>query len=154
MAFDQYDEGSISQINVTPFVDVMLVLLVIFMVTAPILQQGVNVELPAVEAGPLVSETEEHLVVVVDREGNLHLNDTPLDLQTLDEKLAAIVEIRPDRTVYLRADKDVVYGKVVAVMAAIRNAGVEKLGMVTEAISEDGPLSPLSNDDSLVQRGS
>lgn len=136
MAFEQYDEGSISHINVTPFVDVMLVLLVIFMVTAPILQQGVNVELPAVEAGPLVSDTEEQLVVAIDGEGRIHLNDTPLDLVALGEKLTAIVKLRPDRTVYLRADKDVVYGKVVAVMAAIRSAGIAKLGMVTEPLPE------------------
>ena len=137
MAFDQHDEGSISQINVTPFVDVMLVLLVIFMVTTPILQQGVNVELPAVEAGPLVSDTEEQLVVAVDSEGHVHLNDTPLDFGSLGEKLAAIVKLRPDRPVYLRADKDVAYGKVVAVMAAIRKAGIAKLGMVTEPLPED-----------------
>ena len=134
MAFDQQDEGSLSQINVTPFVDVMLVLLVIFMVTAPILQQGVNVELPTVEAGPLTSETEDQLVVAIDRNGTIHLNDTPLDIADLVEKLAAIVKLRPNRTVYLRADKDVVYGKVVAVMAAVRNAGVAELGMVTESL--------------------
>ena len=134
MAFDQQDEGSISQINVTPFVDVMLVLLVIFMVTAPILQQGVDVELPMVEAGPLTSETEYQLIVAIDRNGTIHLNDTPLDVADLGEKLAAIVKLRPDRTVYLRADKDVVYGKVGAVMAAVRNAGVAKLGMVTEPL--------------------
>ena len=134
MAFDRQDEGSISQINVTPFVDVMLVLLVIFMVTAPILQQGVNVELPTVEAGPLTSETEDQLVVAIDRNGTIHLNDTPLDIADLVEKLAAIVKLRPNRTVYLRADKDVVYGKVVAVMAAVRNAGVAELGMVTESL--------------------
>ena len=134
MAFDQQDEGSLSQINVTPFVDVMLVLLVIFMVTAPILQQGVNVELPTVEAGPLTSETEDQLVVAIDRNGTIHLNDTPLDIADLVEKLAAIVKLRPNRTVFLRADKDVVYGKVVAVMAAVRNAGVAELGMVTESL--------------------
>jgi len=134
MAFDQQDEGTLSQINVTPFVDVMLVLLVIFMVTAPILQQGVNVELPTVEAGPLTSETEDQLVVAIDRNGTIHLNDTPLDIADLVEKLAAIVKLRPNRTVYLRADKDVVYGKVVAVMAAVRNAGVAELGMVTESL--------------------
>ena len=136
MAFEQYDEGSISHINVTPFVDVMLVLLVIFMVTAPILQQGVNVELPAVEAGPLVSDTEEQLVVAIDGEGRIHLNDTPLDLGALGKKLTAIVKLRADRTVYLRADKDVAYGRAVAVMAAIRGAGITKLGIVTEPLPE------------------
>ena len=122
MAFDQQDGASISNINVTPFVDVMLVLLVIFMVTAPILQQGVDVELPMVEAGALTSETEYQLVVAIDRNGTIHLNDTPLDIADLVEKLAAIVKLRPNRTVYLRADKDVVYGKVVAVMAAVGRA--------------------------------
>ena len=137
MAVDQYDEGSISQINVTPFVDVMLVLLVIFMVTAPILQQGVSVELPAVEAGPLVSDSdEEQLVVVIDGEVRVHLNDTRLDLVAEGEKLTAIVKLRAGRTVYLRADKDIAYGKVVAVMAAIRGAGIAKLGMVTEPLPE------------------
>ncbi len=136
MAFEQGDEGSIAQINVTPFVDVMLVLLVIFMVTAPILQQGVDVELPAVEAGALASDTEEQLVVAIDGEGRIHLNDTPLDLVALGEKLLAIVKLQADRTVYLRADKDVAYGKVVAVMAAIRSAGIAKLGMVTEPLPE------------------
>lgn len=141
MAFDQQDESSISQINVTPFVDVMLVLLVIFMVTTPILQQGVNVELPQVEAGPLTAETDDQLVVAIDRNGTIHLNDTLLDLADLGEKLAAIVKLRPDRTVYLRADKDVVYGKVVAVMAAVRNAGIAKLGMVTEPLPVQDPES-------------
>ena len=141
MAFDQQDGGSISQINVTPFVDVMLVLLVIFMVTAPILRQGVNVELPLVEAGPLTSETDDLLVVAIDRNGTIHLNDTPLDVADLGEKLAAIVKLRPNRTAYLRADKDVAYGKVVAVMAAVRNAGIAKLGMVTESL----PAQDLEN---------
>ena len=141
MAFDDRQTDTLSQINVTPFVDVMLVLLVIFMVTAPILQQGLNVELPAVEAGPLVSDTEEQLVVSVDRAGRLHLNDAEVDAAGLAEKLSAIVKLRPDRAVYLRADKDVVYGKVVEVMAAIRNAGIVKLGMVTEPLPapETGP---------------
>ncbi len=143
MAFDDQQTDTLSQINVTPFVDVMLVLLVIFMVTAPILQQGLNVELPAVETGPLVSDTEEQLVVSVDRTGRLHLNDAPVDASGLAEKLSAIVRLRPDRAVYLRADKDVVYGKVVEVMAAIRNAGIVKLGMVTEPFPprEDAPAA-------------
>lgn len=141
MAFDDRQTDTLSQINVTPFVDVMLVLLVIFMVTAPILQQGLNVELPTVETGPLVSDTEEQLVVSVDRTGRLHLNDAPVDSSGLAEKLSAIVKLRPDRAVYLRADKDVVYGKVVEVMAAIRNAGIVELGMVTEPFPprEDTP---------------
>jgi biopolymer transport protein TolR len=137
MAFDQSSDDSLSQINVTPLVDVMLVLLVIFMVTAPILQQGVSVDLPQVETGPMTGEQEDQLVVAVTREGAIHLNDAPLELEALQTKLAAIVQTRPGRTVYLRADQNVVYGKVVEVMAAVRRAGVVKLGMVTESLSPD-----------------
>jgi biopolymer transport protein TolR len=133
MAFDQQQEDNISQINITPLVDVMLVLLVIFMVTAPILQQGVNVDLPEVSSGPLEG-TDEQLVVSVTSEGRVLLNDRPLKEDELRQRLAAIVQTRPDRAVYLRADKNVPYGKVVAVMAAVRNAGIRKLGMVTEPL--------------------
>ena len=136
MAFDQRDQDNISQINVTPLVDVMLVLLVIFMVTAPILQQGVNVDLPQVAAGPLEG-TDEQLVVVITRDGRVQLNDTPLKVDELGQKLTAIVRLQPDRAIYLRADKNVPYGKVVEVMAAVRNAGVRKLGMVTEPLRDE-----------------
>jgi len=136
MAFDQHDQDNISQINVTPLVDVMLVLLVIFMITAPILQQGVNVDLPQVAAGPLEG-TDEQLVVVITRDGKVQLNDTPLKVDELGQKLTAIVRLQPDRAIYLRADKNVPYGKVVEVMAAVRNAGVRKLGMVTEPLRDE-----------------
>jgi len=136
MAFEQESNDSISQINITPFVDVMLVLLIIFMVTAPMLQQGVSVDLPEVAAGPLASK-DDQLVVIVTREGAIQLNDSPLKIEELRQKLAAIVKVRPDREVYLRADKNVPYGKVVEVMAAVRTAGVKKLGMVTEPLTEE-----------------
>jgi biopolymer transport protein TolR len=136
MAFDQQDQDSISQINITPLVDVMLVLLVIFMVTAPILQQGVSVDLPEVTAAPLVG-SEEQLVVVVTREGKVQLNDTSIKIDDLGKKLSAIMTVKPDRQVYLRADKNVPYGKVVEVMAAVRLAGVRKLGMVTEPLKDE-----------------
>jgi len=136
MAFEQESNDSISQINITPFVDVMLVLLIIFMVTAPILQQGVNVDLPQVTVGPLTGK-DEQLVVIVTREGKVQLNDSPLKVEELQKKLAAILQVRPDREVYLRADKNVPYGKVVEVMAAARNAGVRKLGMVTEPLKDE-----------------
>jgi biopolymer transport protein TolR len=137
MAFEQEsNDNSISQINITPLVDVMLVLLIIFMVTAPILQQGVNVDLPQVTTGPLTGK-DEQLVVIVTREGKVQLNDSPLKVEELQKKLVAILQARPDREIYLRADKNVPYGKVVEVMAAARNAGVRKLGMVTEPLKDE-----------------
>ena len=137
MAFDQSSDDSLSQINVTPLVDVMLVLLIIFMVTAPILQQGVSVDLPQLETGPMTGDQEDQLVVAVTREGVVYLNDAPLELEALQTKLAAIVQERPGRTVYLRADQNVLYGRVVEVMAAVRQAGIIKLAMVTESLSSD-----------------
>src|SRR6059036_3820477 len=101
MAFDQTPAGTdaISQINVTPLVDVMLVHLIIFMVTAPILQQGVAVDLPKVAAGPLTGQ-EEQLVVNVAKGGQVFLNDTPITTADLGAKLGAIAAARPDRQVY------------------------------------------------------
>jgi biopolymer transport protein TolR len=137
MAFDQTNssDSSISQINVTPLVDVMLVLLVIFMVTAPILQQGVSVDVPKVAAGPLTGE-EEQLVVNVAKGGKLYLNDTPLAASELAAKLAAIAGARPDRQVYVRADQAVPYGEVMAVIGSIRDAGLARVGLVTEPPAE------------------
>jgi biopolymer transport protein TolR len=130
MAFDGRSNDTLSQINVTPLVDVMLVLLVIFMVTAPILQQGVSVNLPQVRAGALSGESVQ-LVVTVAADGSVYLNDVSMTARELPEKLKAVLREQPDRQVYLRADTDVPYGRVMAVMASIREAGVERLGMVT-----------------------
>ncbi len=123
--------GAISDINVTPLVDVMLVLLVIFMVTAPILQQGVSIDLPKVAAAPLAGD-QERLVVNVNKTGQVFLNDTPIALPALTEKLAAIRTARPDRQVYVRADQSVPYGQVMKTMAAVRESGLVKIGLVTE----------------------
>ncbi len=134
MAFDSGSGGgsdAISQINVTPLVDVMLVLLIIFMVTAPILQQGVSVDLPKVASGPL-SGQDEQLVVNVGKDGQLFLNDTPMTPQSLTEKLRAIAVARPDRQLYVRADQAVPYGQVMRVMGAVHDAGLSKVGLVTE----------------------
>lgn len=135
MAFDQHDQDNISQINITPLVDVMLVLLIIFMVTAPILQQGVSVDLPEVTTAPLVG-SEEQVVVIVTKDGKVQLNDTPTKMDELGHKLSALLAGKSDHHVYLRADKNVPYGRVVEVMAAVRTAGVRKLGMVTEPLKE------------------
>jgi biopolymer transport protein TolR len=136
MAFEEQGGGAISNINVTPLVDVMLVLLVIFMVTAPILQQGVNINLPKVKAAALTGE-EQQLVVAVTRNGQLYLNDTPTQIAELGPKLQAILKLRPDRQVYLRADQNVRYGDVMQVIATVKGAGVERLGMVTEPLPQE-----------------
>jgi biopolymer transport protein TolR len=127
---------TISQINVTPLVDVMLVLLVIFMVTAPIIQQGVQINVPQTKAGALAGK-EEQLVVAINRSARIYLNDTPMTLEELGAKLRAIRQTRPDREVYLRADQDVRYGIVMKVITEIKQAGIEKLGMVTRPLSEE-----------------
>jgi len=138
MAFEtrqQSSSSSISQINVVPLVDVMLVLLVIFMVTAPILQQGVSIELPQAKAGALSGE-EEQLVVTIDKKGVTYLNDNAIPLDQLGAKLEAVVKLKPDKQVFLRADRTVPYGEVVRAMAAIKGAGVQSLGMITELPTE------------------
>jgi len=137
MTFDQGSPGNeaISQINVTPLVDVMLVLLIIFMVTAPILQQGIAVDLPRVAAGSLAGQ-EEQLVVNVGKGGQVYLNDTPMTAEQLVTKLRAISTLRPDRQVYVRADQAVPYGQVMRVMGAVHDAGVVRVGLVTEPPAE------------------
>ena len=132
MAFESGQRGQFaSQINVTPLVDVMLVLLVIFMVTAPMIQQGVEVSVPRVKASALPGK-EEQFVVSITRNDEVYLNDTKLGLDQLTEKLQAIAVARPDREVFVRADEQVSYGAVIKTMAAIKAAGIENVGMVTE----------------------
>ena len=120
-----------SDINVTPFVDVMLVLLIIFMVTAPMMIQGLNVDLPEATAKPLDSEKEQ-LIITIDKDHHVHINDYQVTVESLSAKLIKILQSRGDREVYLKADKNIPYGIVVQVMAEIKGAGVEQLGMITE----------------------
>ncbi len=117
-----------SEINVTPLVDVMLVLLIIFMVTAPLLQQGIDVNLPQAKGKNL--PPEERLSIVIKKGGTIFLNDTQISMDDLTKKLAAVSKRNPD--VFLKADKDVPYGLVVEVMGEVKEAGIEKLGMITE----------------------
>jgi biopolymer transport protein TolR len=126
-------DSLMADINVTPFVDVMLVLLIIFMVTAPMMVQGVNVDLPEATTETLPSE-EEHLVITIDDKQQIFINDVPVGLDFLRRKMAAILENRQDRSVYLRADKSISYGLVVRVMAEVKGAGVQTLGMITEPL--------------------
>jgi biopolymer transport protein TolR len=120
-----------ADINVTPLVDVMLVLLIIFMVTAPMLSMGIDVNLPRVKS-KTVDLAEEKLILSINENKEIFLNKTRMSLQDLNTKLAAIFEQRVDREIFLRADKNVSYGFVVEVMSEIRKAGVDKLGMITE----------------------
>jgi biopolymer transport protein TolR len=122
------DKQVLSEINVTPFVDVMLVLLVIFMVTAPLLQQGIDVNLPRAKGKTL--PPEERITLVVKRGQSIYMNDRHVSLSEMGRKLKAISKMNPN--VFLKADKDVPYGFVVEVMGEIKEAGIEKLGMITE----------------------
>jgi biopolymer transport protein TolR len=133
MAFEGYSDRLMSDINVTPFVDVMLVLLVIFMVTAPMMLQGVEVDLPETTSQPLASK-KENLIISINNKNQVFINDFQVTLDFLQEKLKKILEGRENREVYLRADKEVSYGFVVSVMSELKEAGVENLGMVTEPI--------------------
>jgi biopolymer transport protein TolR len=119
---------ALSEINVTPLVDVMLVLLIIFMVTAPLMQQGIDVNLPRAKGKEL--PPEERISIVVKKGGTIFLNDNSLSKQDMINKLKAISKLNPN--VFLKADKDVPYGTVVEIMGDIKEAGIEKLGMVTE----------------------
>ena len=135
-ASSQRDSTTIAQINVTPLVDVMLVLLVIFMVTAPIIQQGVQVNLPQAKAGAIAG-TEEMLIVTISKNGKVYLNDNVMSLRELGDKLRAIRKLQADKQVYLRADQDVRYGLVIKTIAEIKQAGIERLGMVTRPSSDE-----------------
>jgi biopolymer transport protein TolR len=131
------DSTTISQINVTPLVDVMLVLLVIFMVTAPIIQQGVQVNLPQAKAAAIPG-TDELLVVSIAKNGKIYLNDNVMTLDELGAKMRAIRTNLADKQVYVRADQDVRYGLVMQTIAELKQAGVDRVGMVTRPTLEDG----------------
>ena len=123
----------LAQINVTPFVDVMLVLLIIFMVTAPMMEKGVDVALPEVENAPNLTAIKEALVITVTRKGEIMVGNNRVDSAAkLTPVLQQVLSERDDKAVYLEADKAVPYGDVVQVMAAVKRAGVERLGMVTQ----------------------
>jgi biopolymer transport protein TolR len=130
MSMGSNDGGLMADINVTPLVDVMLVLLIIFMVTAPMMMQGVDVALPETTSAPLSSE-KENFVITIDANQQVFINEFQVPLNLFKDKLIKLLDNQPGRDVYLRADKNIPYGVVVQVMADIKTAGVDKLGMVT-----------------------
>ena len=131
MVSDKQSRSALSEINVTPLVDVMLVLLIIFMITAPMLQQGLDVELP-VASGTSQPSAQEELVLTVTKTGAIYLNQTVYSLQSLRPKLQAIYHNSPSQRVLLRADAAVPYGTVVGVMDVVKQAGITQLGMITQ----------------------
>jgi biopolymer transport protein TolR len=133
-------QTALSEINVTPLVDVMLVLLIIFMVTAPMLQQGVDVNLPQEGGGGNLDPSRERLVITLAKNERIFLNNRRVDFPELEQTLRQASDI--SREVFLRADKDIPYGLVVKMMATIKRAGIERLGIVTVPADDDGTRPP------------
>ena len=126
-----------SEINVVPYIDVMLVLLIIFMITAPLLTQGVNVDLPQADSAPLPTEADDPVVVSVNREGELFIDigegkNEALDEETLVARVAAVIKYKPKTPILVRGDRSVDYGRVVEAMVLIQAAGVPNVGLITE----------------------
>ena len=137
MAQQRQRRAPMAEINVVPYIDVMLVLLVIFMITAPLLAQGVNVELPQAAAKPLESDSKDPLVVSVDAAGEIYMNvgenkDGAVTADELVNRVAAVLRRQPDTPVLVRGDKDVNYGRVVTVMTWLQLAGAPSVGLMTE----------------------
>ena len=127
----------VSEINVVPYIDVMLVLLIIFMITAPLVQQGVEIDLPQASANPLPPEQREPLIISVSKTGDLYLNigediDKPLDEEQLGKRVAIVMQNHPQTPVLVRGDKAVDYGRVTEAMVLLQASGVEKVGLMTE----------------------
>ncbi len=135
------EDKPVAEINIVPYVDVMLVLLVIFMITAPLLTQGVQVDLPQASASVIEQKQEEPLVVTVDKIGNYFLNITatpsqPIMPQALASEVAGAIKRNPERQVLVRGDEQVSYGQVIAAMVVLQEAGVPNVGLVTSPIDE------------------
>ena len=128
---------AVAEINVVPYIDVMLVLLIIFMITAPLLQQGVEIDLPQANANPLPPEQNEPVVLTVSKTGEYYLNvgehiDKPIDAEVVVHRVAAVVKYQPDTPILVRGDKSVDYGTVIQATVLLQTAGVEKVGLMTD----------------------
>ena len=128
---------AVSEINVVPYIDVMLVLLIIFMITAPIVQQGVEVELPKLSANSLPPEEQEPVILTVSKNGNYYLNigddlKKPVSDDVVTQRIALVLKQKPQTPVLVRGDKDADYGSVTTAMVLLQSAGVEKVGLMTE----------------------
>jgi biopolymer transport protein TolR len=136
MAMGGGDGSMLSEINVTPLVDVMLVLLIIFMVTAPMLEQGVDIDLPRAEAQSMEA-AEKKLVLSIDQKRRIYLGKTFIPYSQLFDKLRHNEKLQAERELYLRAERTLPYGLIVRIMAMARSAGIDKVGMITESAPED-----------------
>ncbi|MBE9515857.1 MAG: protein TolR [Proteobacteria bacterium] len=121
-----------SEINVVPYIDVMLVLLIIFMITAPMLKEGVKVELPQAAAKPVDIKDQETLVISIDKKGKLYLDDRAIERNEMVNKIARIIKVRPKTEVLIRGDRRIAYGEVVSLMAQLQKAGIGAVGLATE----------------------
>lgn len=135
MSYNPHRNGFIAQINVTPFVDVMLVLLVIFMVTAPLMTQGLEVDLPRTETVKTLPDESDQLVLTIKKSGQIHLDEYELERSELTKYLKKLIQGK-DQMLYLRADQEVPYGLVVKVMSDVKKAGIQRLGVVAEPEEE------------------
>jgi len=133
----QRRQRQLAEINVTPLVDVMLVLLIISMVAAPMLERGINLELPATETASEIAEAR--FVVSVDRGARIRINDRPVHEDLLVERMRGLAETSPSETVFLRADRLLPYGEVLRVMDQIRSAGITRISLVTVPLDEGSP---------------
>lgn len=133
------EDSSLAEINIIPLVDIMLVLLIIFMVTAPMMKEGIDINLPEVSAGSVESKTDD-FVLSIDDMGRIYINENENEkysIVSIEERLQELFENKPQKEVYLKADKTVKYGYVVEVMAACQRAGIEKIGMITIPAQND-----------------
>lgn len=124
--------SELADINVTPLVDVMLVLLIIFMITAPMLHQGIEVALPKADAEPITLRVDDPLVLSVNRDGLVYVQDEPLHPSQLMERLAPLLEARDEDAVFLKGDRELPYGNIMEILAILNKGGVLQVGMVTE----------------------